>query len=149
MDKTEVLVRMGVAPAEVLDVEDSPAGPIVTTHDRQRYILIDEASPDADGKHGVMYLVAPHERYVGTFPVYAQPGAVPTDPEAPSEETEETEEPTKVGDVDGDGVPDGNAAEIRDWVGEDRARAESALAAEQAREAPRTTLVAWLEAKVA
>lgn len=50
-----------------------------------------------------------------------------------------------VGDLDGDGVPDGNAKEVLDWVGEDRDRAGAALVAETARDKPRSTLVAALE----
>lgn len=47
-------------------------------------------------------------------------------------------------DVDGDGVPDGSAAQVLGWVGADPDRARRALAAEQAREKPRTGLVAAL-----
>jgi hypothetical protein len=48
-------------------------------------------------------------------------------------------------DVDGDGVPDGTAKDVTDWVGDDPDRAVLALAFEQARDKPRTTLVAALE----
>lgn len=48
-------------------------------------------------------------------------------------------------DVDGDGVPDGTAAQILEWVGDDPGRAERALAAESARDRPRTVLTAALE----
>lgn len=42
-------------------------------------------------------------------------------------------------------VPDGTAKDVIDWVGDDRARARSALAAEQAKgDDARTTLVAKL-----
>lgn len=38
-------------------------------------------------------------------------------------------------------VPDGSVTEVRDWVGDDRRKAEAALTAELGREKPRTTLV--------
>lgn len=47
-------------------------------------------------------------------------------------------------DVDGDGVPDGTAAQILDWVGTDTGRAAAALEAEQRREPPRVTLTTAL-----
>lgn len=61
---------------------------------------------------------------------------------APVPEAAPTEQ---VGDLDGDGVPDGNAKEVLDWVGEDRDRAAAALVAEATRDKPRSTLVAALE----
>jgi hypothetical protein len=45
----------------------------------------------------------------------------------------------------GDGVPDGTAAEVLEWVGDDHDKAAQALEAEQAREKPRSTLVGALE----
>jgi hypothetical protein len=45
----------------------------------------------------------------------------------------------------GDQVPDGTIAEVLDWVGDDSDRAVAALEAEEARDQPRSTLVAALE----
>jgi hypothetical protein len=42
-------------------------------------------------------------------------------------------------------VPDGTAADVLAWVGEDRGRARQALTVEQARPKPRTSLVAKLD----
>lgn len=42
-------------------------------------------------------------------------------------------------------VPDGTTQDVLDWVGDDSDRAQQALDAEQARDTPRTTLVAELE----
>lgn len=61
------------------------------------------------------------------------PGQPDDDPEGPGV------------DVDGDGVPEGNAAQILDWVGADTNRAGAALQAEHGRDKPRTTLIAALE----
>lgn len=47
-------------------------------------------------------------------------------------------------DVDGDGVPDGAASLVVNWVGDDPAKAQQAIDAENARERPRTTLLATL-----
>ena len=48
-------------------------------------------------------------------------------------------------DVNGDGVPDGTAKDVLGWVGDDPARATLALQAENAREKPRSVLVATLQ----
>jgi hypothetical protein len=48
-------------------------------------------------------------------------------------------------DSDGDGVPDGTAAQVLGWVDNDPAKATLALAAEQRREPPRSTLATALE----
>jgi hypothetical protein len=48
-------------------------------------------------------------------------------------------------DVNGDGVPDGTAKDVTDWVGDNPDRAVLALTAEHARDKPRTTVVAALE----
>lgn len=53
----------------------------------------------------------------------------------------EPEDPDGPGvDIDGDGVPEGSATQILEWVGDDPARAAAALEAEAHREKPRTTL---------
>lgn len=46
----------------------------------------------------------------------------------------------EVGVPDNERVPDGPAEDVINWVGGDRARAERALAVEQASESPRKTL---------
>lgn len=56
---------------------------------------------------------------------------------------EQSAEP--VGDLDGDGVPDGTADEVLAWVGDDPARAEQAIQAETTRDKPRSTLITKLE----
>jgi hypothetical protein len=50
-----------------------------------------------------------------------------------------------VGDLDGDGVPDGGVVEVLGWVGGDRGKAGAALVAETVRDKPRSTLIAALE----
>lgn len=118
--------------SEISDVVDSDAGPLITTTDGQTYIVVPEDQPDADGKTGVMFAKAPHEKYGGTFPVYAQPGA--------DEEAEEAGAP------DGDAVPTGSADHVKAWVGDDLERAQAALEVEEERDKPRSTLIAHLEA---
>jgi hypothetical protein len=46
----------------------------------------------------------------------------------------------EVGLPDAERVPDGSAEDVLNWVGDDRARAEHALAVERASAAPRKTL---------
>lgn len=50
------------------------------------------------------------------------------EPEETQEETVETEEP----ETEPEGVPEGSAAEVLEWVGEDKNRAQQALEAEDA-----------------
>lgn len=64
---------------------------------------------------------------------------------APAPEPEPDDDPDTDGaDVDGDGVPDGSARQILDWVGEDPQRAAAAVTAEQGRDKPRAGLLAAL-----
>ena len=49
--------------------------------------------------------------------------------------------PEKAPESDPDAVPDDTAEKVLAWVGDDKARAERALKAEQAKQKPRTTLV--------
>ena len=49
----------------------------------------------------------------------------------------------------GDAVPEGNIDEVMAWVGDDPARAQQALDAENDSANPRVTLVESLEAKIA
>lgn len=48
----------------------------------------------------------------------------------------------------GDEVPDGTVDEVLAWVGDDKAKAQQALDAEEDADKPRTTLVEALEAMV-
>lgn len=74
MKKAEAAKLLSIEESEVHDVADSPAGTVVKTHDGATYIIVPEDNPDAEGRHGVMFLAAPHKNYGGTFPVYANPG---------------------------------------------------------------------------
>ncbi len=80
MNRTEAAAALSLRENEIADVEASPAGPVITTTDGVRYIIVAEDTPDADGDHGVMFLAAPNETG-GSWPlkVYAQPGAVDTE----------------------------------------------------------------------
>lgn len=73
------------------------------------------------------------------------------DPVEPEDESEPTGDDPAGGDGDdGDEPPaelniDGTAQEVLAWVGDDEGRAAEALAAEQARDRPRSTLVKSLQ----
>lgn len=76
-----------------------------------------------------------HESNEDWAPVKTQDGSV----------LEDGEESGPAVDLDGDGVPDGTANQIMDWVGEDPARAAAALAAEEAKgDAARSSLITKL-----
>ena len=70
---------------------------------------------------------------------YAEEVVAPPPPE------EEPDAPTP--EPEPEAVPEGTIAEIKDWVGEDPARAQAALDAEKAG-TNRSTLIAWLEDQV-
>lgn len=69
----EHAARLGIATAELVDVEDSPAGIVYTCRDGSRLVDVPADRPDAGGRTGLMFLVAPTENYRGSFPVYEQP----------------------------------------------------------------------------
>lgn len=63
---------LGCPVREVVNVEDSPAGTIITTFDGSRLVSVPEDTPDAEGQTGLMFLTCP-VGYRGAFPIYAQP----------------------------------------------------------------------------
>ena len=69
-------------------------------------------------------------------------GLLPATRPSPHPDTDGTTAPDVVSP---DSVPSGTAAEVLAWVGGDPARARAALVAEQARERPRSSLIARLE----
>lgn len=120
MDKQEAARRLGAPEAEIAAVRDTDHGTVATHIDGYEYLITDGAV--------AFYLARPKG---SDFPLFVPPASV--------------DEPPAV-DVDGDGVPDGTAAQILAWVGDDRDRAAQALAAERAKsDNARATLVARLE----
>lgn len=69
----EHAARIGMAVDELVTVEDSPAGIVYTCRDGSRLVDVPTDRPDAGGKTGLMFLVAPTVNYRGSFPVYEQP----------------------------------------------------------------------------
>lgn len=121
MDRQTATALLGVPPREISTWDDDT----VTTRD------------------GVIYEVpdGPVDHWVRT-----NPGKTPVRYHAVVAEPEPTDDEEPAVDVDGDGVPDGTANQILEWVGEDPERAKLALAAEQARGASaRKSLVSSLE----
>ncbi len=117
IDKADVARDLGMKNAEILAVEDSEAGLIVDVFDGTRLVIVPEDNPDADGKTGVMYLVAPvsatGQPYTGDAPIFAQPGAdVVDDADAIADD----EYPEK-----------GSEADVLAWVAGQQDRAEFAL----------------------
>jgi len=66
---------------EIVGVDVAPAGDVIHVKDGTVLVLVPEDEPDAEGKTGLMFLVAPLNekgKYLGTFPVYSQPTDEPT-----------------------------------------------------------------------
>lgn len=120
LSTADAAARLGVPESEVAAVRDTMHGPVVTTTDGRAYIVTDNGNL-------AFYESGPQDT---AFPVFVPPA--------------EPEEPAV--DLDGDGVPDGTAKQVTDWVGTDRDRAAQALAAERGKgDDARSTLVAALE----
>jgi hypothetical protein len=121
MDKHEAARLLGVAEHEILSVRH-----------------------DAEGWWAHHEDMASHVRtwrHIPGWQVASETASPPEEPASPPEE----EATGPAVDVDGDGVPDGTASQVLEWVGDDPARAALALAAEAARDKPRILLSAALE----
>jgi hypothetical protein len=68
----ETARALGMREAEIIDVTDTDAGRIVTTHDRQRCIIVPPDRPDALGQTGVLIYEGPPNL---KGPRYAAPGS--------------------------------------------------------------------------
>lgn len=79
MTRDEAAAVLGIKTDELRDVEDSPAGALLTTTDGCRYIVVPEDQPDAAGNSGLMLLVRPNATGDWPMPVFAQPGVEDTD----------------------------------------------------------------------
>lgn len=120
MDRYEAARALGLADADVLAVEETEDGTKVTTRDGGDRLITDDGV-FALSDHPATAQLRRHDADV------AEPDDVP-DPE-----------PSTVGG--GSEVPDGSADVVLTWVGDDSERAQRALAAEDRREHPRSTLV--------
>lgn len=141
MDPIEAARLLGVADTEVVDVRAHAGWWDALHHDQAsheetwREVPGNPETPADDPAEPVAYVVGESGPELVDIPAGASVAqAVPDDdPDGPGVDT------------DGDGVPEGSARQILAWVDGDRDRAAQALAAEQGREAPRSTLVAALE----
>jgi hypothetical protein len=124
MDIAEAAQRMGMkAFKEVVDVVETPDGHVVTTHDGFRTLI----HPDGAMTFGV-----------------PEPDVEVVEEISEVEAQAIAEHVNRVTEAGDDDVPDGTANEIMEWVGEDIARGERALAVELKRDPQRSTLVAKL-----
>lgn len=123
MDKTDAARLLGVPVTEIAEVLDSPAGDLITTADGQTYVHLPDDQPDASGRTGLMFLQPPHDRYVGSFPVYdgtvtVDPGPAEVAPKRrkrttqPAEPTTSDQQPTGAAGDAGDGVAGDDPAEV-------------------------------------
>jgi hypothetical protein len=119
MKPEQAAARLGTVPYLVADVADHPSGHVVTLADGTRWLVTDTVA----------------RRYVPEIDL----GITLRGKQTSKEEVRLVLE-------EGEGaVPAGSAAEVLEWVGEDRERAAAALAAEQARSSPRKTVLARLD----
>jgi hypothetical protein len=75
-ERARIAADLGMKEREIIDVQHTDAGLVVTTHDRQRMIRVSTDRPDAAGQTGWMWLVAPSSSYRGPVPVF-DPGDLP------------------------------------------------------------------------
>lgn len=73
MDHTSAASRLGIPMSEIADVYPHEVGDVIVTADGVSYVDVPADRPDGEGKTGLMYLSAPHDRYSDSFPVYAAP----------------------------------------------------------------------------
>ena len=126
MDRFEIARALSIAPADVQEFEDTDYGVAVDVRDGGCRLI------DRDG--GVWALDDhPANR---SRRRWEPPAAVAEEDEAPP------------GDGAGGEVPDGTADDVLGWVGDDPGRAAQALAVEEGRDHPRSTLVAKLRKAV-
>lgn len=134
MDKHEAGRVLGLADADVLSVEETEDGTKVTTRDGGDRLIRDDGVWAMTGHPATAQL----RRIVPGYGRWAEPGE-PL-PEVPDSAYGEDGVPLDPPPAD-DEVPDGTADAILAWVGDDAERAQRALAAEDRREHPRSTLV--------
>lgn len=181
MEKQIAAAELGMAETEVLDIYDTDLGPVAVLQDNTKMVKTED---------GWIFLVAPSDNYLGTYPVLGGPdaeaiaaevdaGPAPGSPEALADHDPSNDSPVDPGamslvtdpgpqpladsganeetgahnlsggaDDPGTVVPvHGTADEILDWAGDDPARIDQAISAEQGKDKPRTSLLAKLEAK--
>lgn len=131
MDRYEAARKLGLADADVLSVEPVESGTKVTVRDGGDRLVTDEG----------VFALSDHPATAQLRRHGVDEEAVEDVPVEDGEQDEEPSEPEGSEDVDGDGVPDGTAESVLAWVGDDPERARAALAAEDRREHPRSTLV--------
>jgi hypothetical protein len=122
--------------------------------------LIDVADSDRWSLHGWSEATEPGDRdFVWmASPEVGRPGLLPWGardywqgigfrPSPPPEPVNPTRDPALTDAASGaaEVPPDGTVTQVAEWVGDDPVRARSALAAEERRDAPRTTLVDQLQ----
>lgn len=120
MDRLEAAQRLGVAEYTVVGLEVVDGWWTASVRDAANHEVIDRVVP------GV-----PREKATGG--IAAASGAYSVGEDGP--ETIDVEV----------FVPGGSVADVMDWVGDDVERAQAALDVEQAKDKPRSTLVAQLE----
>ncbi|MEU4594455.1 hypothetical protein [Micromonospora aurantiaca (nom. illeg.)] len=125
LTRDEAAQALGMKRREIIAVDRVDGGYAVTTHDGRRTLL---------DRHGAVVAAGDLLDRTGAAPAPVTPGHPEQPPQAPRQP-----------DTTPTGVPDGNASDVMLWVGGDVERARTAAAVEQARERPRTGLMAELD----
>lgn len=86
----EAAQLLGMKPSEIVSVDDTDVGHVIVTSDGSQMVLVPPDRPDAAGKVGLMFLVAPKHDMVTDFPIYAHD--VTDEPPATEEPVAETTE---------------------------------------------------------
>jgi hypothetical protein len=169
MDRNEAARYLGLADTEVLATEETEDGTAVRLRaGGDRLITPDDgvfALTDHPSTAGLRRWRGPDTREM-TPAETATPGAQTKSPveDGPASELsplkshpvadatfsegaalpDNREDLDQAREQEGEEVPDGNADAVLDWVGDDRDRAQRALAAEEGRDHPRSTLISKL-----
>jgi hypothetical protein len=131
LSREDAARTLGMKAREVTHVEETAAGPVVTTHDGVRTLI----HPDGRLERVTAALPAAPAAGEKPCPTCQGRGSVPDEDQAPA------------GDEQADVVPQGGVADVLAWVNKDpTTRAPRALQAERNRpKGARTTLVADLQ----
>lgn len=128
MDRFEAGRALGLADADIVGVEETEDGTAVATRDGGDRLIT------ADG----VFALSDH-------PATKQLRRWKAEEQGEQLEAEPDEEDAAAASASAGGeVPDGSADDVLTWVGEDLERAAEALAVEENREHPRSTLIAKL-----
>jgi hypothetical protein len=120
------------------EAETEPYAPFVSNEEQLQYPEPEETEPPEEPDYVAESTVPTPEEQAAQREEEAAAEPEPEETHEPEPEPEPAPEPAA------EAVPEGTIAVVKEWVGDDPARAQAALEAEEAGQ-NRTTLIAWLE----